>query len=295
MNPKRSWLLIVRTLLLVAALFLQPIQWVAAQSVPPTANPSAATLTQKAAVYQTLLAKAQRIGSVRVIVGVAMPLPFDPEGDLTSPQAIARQRAAIAGSQQDLLTSLAGETIQTYTRYKTIPFLAMKVDAAALVALNSSGQVVSIEEDSLDRATLASSTTVIGAPGLWTAGYQGAGQTVVILDTGIDASHPFLSGRVVGEACFSNAGGEGGAQTLCPNGQPSQTGNGAANAKTAACLVNGQQMCDHGTHVAGIVAGKGSTFSGVAPDANLIAIQVFTRVDDADFCAPDDSCVVSAR
>ena len=33
--------------------------------------------------------------------------------------------------------------------------------------------------------------------------------------------------------------------------------------------------CDHGTHVAGIVAGKGPDFNGVAKDANLIAMQVF--------------------
>jgi subtilisin family serine protease len=34
--------------------------------------------------------------------------------------------------------------------------------------------------------------------------------------------------------------------------------------------------CDHGTHVAGIVAGKSASFSGVAKDANLIAMQVFS-------------------
>ena len=35
--------------------------------------------------------------------------------------------------------------------------------------------------------------------------------------------------------------------------------------------------CDHGTHVAGIAAGKSASFSGVAKDANVIAMQVFSR------------------
>ena len=37
--------------------------------------------------------------------------------------------------------------------------------------------------------------------------------------------------------------------------------------------------CEHGTHVAGIAAGNGDTFSGVAKDASIIAIQVFSRFD----------------
>jgi len=44
------------------------------------------------------------------------------------------------------------------------------------------------------------------------------------------------------------------------------------------CSMSG---CDHGTHVAGIAAGRGSTFSGVAKDAGIIAIQVFLRMDNS--------------
>ena len=35
--------------------------------------------------------------------------------------------------------------------------------------------------------------------------------------------------------------------------------------------------CQHGTHVAGIAAGSGASFDGVAPFANVIAINVFSR------------------
>ena len=56
--------------------------------------------------------------------------------------------------------------------------------------------------------------------------------------------------------------------------------------------------CDHGTHVAGIAAGKngsfaGNTFSGVAKDASIIAIQVFSRFDNGGFCGGSSPCVLS--
>jgi subtilisin family serine protease len=276
-------------------LFFSSGQLLLAQSSAPTANNQVVVNTQKATAYPDLLDKAQRNGNVRLIVGLALPLAFDPEGELTSQQAVDRQRAAIAGQQQTLLDTLAGQNAQVYARYRTVPYLALQVDAAALTTLNNSAQVISLEEDSVDRLSLGSSTVVIGAPTLWNNSVQGAGQTVVILDTGVDAAHPFLGGRISGEACFSNPSVLAGAQSLCPNGQATQTGAGAANANVAACLLNGQQLCDHGTHVAGIVAGSGNAFSGVAPTANLIAIQVFVRVNDPAFCAPQSACVVTAR
>jgi len=50
--------------------------------------------------------------------------------------------------------------------------------------------------------------------------------------------------------------------------------------------------CDHGTHVAGIVAGKGVSYSGVAKDASLIAIQVFSRFPAAS-CGSATPCVMA--
>src|SRR5690606_18764970 len=90
--------------------------------------------------------------------------------------------------------------------------------------------------------------------------------------------------RIVAEACFSNANGAGGQVSLCPNGTPTQTGTGAANANTPACLSGSNQLCNHGTHVAGISAGYSATRKGVAPNADIIGIQVFTRFNSASDC-----------
>jgi subtilisin family serine protease len=59
-------------------------------------------------------------------------------------------------------------------------------------------------EDTLSAPTLADSVPLIGADVAWAAGYSGAGQAVAILDTGVDKTHPFLTGKVIAEACFSS-------------------------------------------------------------------------------------------
>jgi hypothetical protein len=54
--------------------------------------------------------------------------------------------------------------------------------------------------------------------------------------------------------------------------------------------------CDHGTHVAGIAAGRSTgsiSITGVAPDANIMAVQVFSRFDDAP--GGPDTCAVVAN
>ncbi|MGC5011079.1 S8 family peptidase [Streptosporangium sp. DT93] len=119
-------------------------------------------------------------------------------------------------------------------------------------------------------ASLASSLQVIGADRAHAAGLKGQGQTIAIIDTGIDADHPDLGGRVVEQACFSAV--DDGARSLCPNGQ---TGDASADAETPACVDGQVNLCDHGTHVAGIA-------HAVAPDADIVAIQVFSRIDDCD-------------
>jgi hypothetical protein len=117
---------------------------------------------------------------------------------------------------------------------------------------------------------------------MWAAGYTGSGQVVAVLDTGVDKAHPFLSGKVVEEACYSG-------NANCPNGLTTQTGVDSGVHCTYA--VSG---CRHGTHVAGIAAGQGSTFSGVAKGANLMAVQVFSRFTGANCVgAGEDPCALA--
>jgi uncharacterized repeat protein (TIGR01451 family) len=239
--------------------------------------------------YQRLLDKVRAQGRISVIVELDIGSPFVPEGNLAASGNVPGQRAAIDRAQAALLAEVSSFAADVYARFNAIPHMAFEVDEAALQVLFRSALVAHIEEDVAVPATLASSTAVIGAPYVWAAGYDGSGQTVVILDTGIDAGHSFFGGRVVDEACFSNLIGTGSDTSLCPAGGGVEFGSGAADATIAAC--NGGSLCDHGTHVAGIAAGNGVTFDGVARNADIIAIQVFTRFNSG--CQGPPPCIAS--
>lgn len=93
------------------------------------------------------------------------------------------------------------------------------------------------------RAALDRSTAQIGAPEVWKNGHRGEDVKVAVLDTGVDASHPDLAGRVSEAEDFSGSSGTGDA-------------------------------FGHGTHVASIVGGSGAASGGdrkgVAPGADLL-------------------------
>jgi subtilisin family serine protease len=274
---------------LIAALSLAVNGSALAGEPPPLPEPPART-----AAFDALTARLTGGGTLPVIV--QLRAPFEPEGDLPDVVAVADQRAGIARAQDVVARALAGSNASHLRRYRYLPFLAVRVDAAALDTLRRSPWVESVVEDVPEPVALAESTALVGAAtpvtGAWAQGFTGAGQTIAILDTGVDGAHPFLAGKVLAEACFSN--GPGFDESVCPNGAATMIGPGAARP----CNVNAAdplQQCDHGTHVAGIAAGKayagqpGGPFSGVAPDATIIAVQVFTR-GSFSFCGTSIPC-----
>lgn len=276
-------------LLLTGFVMLMFVQAAAARTADP--------IEARAAVVSSLIEKASAVGEVNVIVGLTLPTPYVAEGTLKQFAAIAEQRSAIEASRQALNTDLRSFGATEYAHWETLPHVALKVGREALERLAASPLITTIQEDKLSDPLLASSTQLIGADLTAASGYRGDNWAVVITDTGIDADHPFYSGRVVYQACFSN--GAGGGATLCPGGANTQLGPGAADVTQAngTPIANcddgaGNQICDHGSHVAGIAAGEDPPgnpqgFNGVAPDAYIIAIQIFTRFAAAAACAPN--------
>lgn len=209
---------------------------------------------------------------------------FRPEGTLNAPSVLT-QRSRISQVRDRLLQRLGAGGVSNVKSYRTVPLVAMTLDRAALRGLASDSDVLEIFEDKAMPATLDSSLPVMDIDSAHAQGYTGLGQTVAILDTGVDNDHAFFGGRVVSEACYSTTNSF--STSVCPGGVAEST----APESGENCTVGG---CAHGTHVAGIAAGDGGSMVGVAPDADIIAIQVFSRFDDPGICFPSPApCVLS--
>ena len=219
---------------------------------------------------------------IRVIVNLELGLEHDISFDEVP---IDEQMIMIQSAQEEFIEELYGglDTDDPLHNFKYVPAIAMTVDGETLGLMLDSPRVNSIVEDVPLFPTLARSIPVIGADNVWIMGHTGLGQTVAILDTGVDNGHPMFTGKIVNESCFSSNSPTHSATSLCPDGSNQQIGPGAA----APCI----GLCSHGTHVAGIAAGNQVfsgpvSYEGVAKDSEIIAVQVFTKFNSASQCDP---------
>ncbi|MCP4579641.1 MAG: S8 family serine peptidase [Deltaproteobacteria bacterium] len=266
--------------------------------------------------HEALVKKASDEGHVKVIVRLAVPglkektdasrsfRSISP-GQVFSSDAVQVDSAlaqAIGTVADSVIHSLDPKAYEVNHTYSTIPFLAMDVSLKALSALQSLPSVIDIVEDipvgfnenlqsqkssfanaSADNADISQNLKLIGADVAWRKGYTGSGWYVAVLDTGIRSSHEMFRDKKIVEACFS-------ASNDCPNQSTEMKGSGSAAHYYDYKFVKGY---DHGTHVAGIAAGNSGTVFGVAKDADIIAVQVFSRFTGIDACHPNTHCVLT--
>ena len=161
-----------------------------------------------------------------------------------------------------------GAWFVTFCRSRAIRWLAalclllavQKAARAGDIALPDClpSQTVNIADGSLVSSRLlpqlADSVSTIGVTAMrstfpW---ITGAGQTVVVIDTGMDYTHPALAGRYLTGYDF---------------------GDGDTNPMDDNPALDG-----HGTHVSGIIASGDATYGGVAPGVSIISLKVFPSV-----------------
>ncbi len=231
-------------------------------------------------------------GSVPVIIGVQHATI--PEGDLSGPAEVDLQRSSLHATLERAIDLAAAAGVREARPFQTIPYFAALVDADSLAALARMPGITSIVEDRPDWPQLLNTVPLIGAPAAWAAGSTGSGWTIAVMDNGVDTSHPFLAGKLTGEACFSNRGNVSlNSTSLCPNGTPMQIGPGAG-VNCAYPTLN----CPHGTFMAGVAVGANGTgtlagANGVAPGANFMSVQVYSHFADPVDCGGAAPCVGS--
>ena len=137
----------------------------------------------------------------------------------------------------------------------------------------------------------SNATTMIGADQLNATGFTGKGMKVAILDTGIVVDHPnfgALSEDKLTESSLTKEGVDAIWNTLNAGQMTSLRNRSYYNSKLPFIfnyythdfdVSHATAKHDHGTHVAGITAAnkiEGSSVIGVAPDAQIIVMQVFS-------------------
>lgn len=243
------------------------------------------------------LAVAERNGTAEVIITVRNPLAG---GALSKSSFDATTRSNRRTIEGVLATAGVKSKLKDISEFGVV---TGHVTADELKALRAGGdsRLLSVE---LNRpvagVNLMTSTVAMNLPPAWNAGFRGTGQNLIVVDTGVQSNHRFLqrgndTSKVFFEACFGTNG-----QTAVTPGGPlvtfesnclsqnvtgdSPLGLVGSAAPRLNCAGNSSPTfaaCHHGTHVAGIAAGRNSPtyvagFQGVANEADIVAVQVFS-------------------
>jgi subtilisin family serine protease len=179
----------------------------------------------------------------------------------------------------------AGAMPVTGSTVPAAPVVSLEVDESGLRDLRADPRVEAV----MTRGTrvelaMAQSVAKVGAAGRHTAGFDGDGKVIAVIDTGVAAT---FGGSLVGQACFAATQvgpvleghcGTGGDQErafdqacftagVCDGGE-------SLDPQAARPCTGTATSCEHGTAVAAIAA-RDEIPRGVAPGAGVYAVQVF--------------------
>jgi uncharacterized protein (TIGR03437 family) len=190
--------------------------------------------------------------------------------------ALERQVGHLQQALMDRLT--AGGATDVF-KFRLINMVRAEIPSRLLPTLESDDLVAQIGLVEREQIQMDLNAIWTGASTFWAAGFTGSGETVAVLDSGVDALHPALIGRVQGRNFVANN----------PACSP-------ADRATSSDL-NG-----HGTHVAGTIAGFSNALApfgrGVAYGVSIyngkIGCGDGSVWNDARLAALEDALLMSA-
>lgn len=236
------------------------------------------------------LTSAERDGSATVLITVRNPLA----GGKHNPNSFGSMKRSNKRTSDGIFSDngIKSPITGDYSEFGVVSAHLTKQELKALYA-SKDARVLGVELNKpVAQPALNISTATMNMASAWNKNLRAAGQNIVIMDSGVQSNHPFFrnaagNSRVVFEACFGTNSGN--FVSPCPN--QNATGDSplglAGSAAPIVGVAGGTAVSaddtNHGTHVAGIAAGRSNTavgnglLQGVAPDASIIAVQVFSR------------------
>jgi len=187
--------------------------------------------------------------------------------------------------QDSVLSVLSNNDFFLKYKFSAINGFAGYVSLSGLNLLLNDSRVEYVFNDDIGSAFLEESVPLIDADDVWDVtinnlNVSGLYQSVCVIDSGVNASHPDLEGKVLREICFCDDDNKIDEYGCCPDGSFYDVDNAMDD--------NG-----HGTHVAGIIAANGS-LKGVAYGSNIVAVKVLNSTNffwDSDLVSAIDWCV----
>lgn len=162
--------------------------------------------------------------------------------------------------------------------YTVLNGAAVELNGVPIALLRNNPDVESVEYNAVYQPVMSESYKIINAAGAWAAAGgradAGRGVKVGIIDTGIDASHPFFdpagfSYPLGFPKCDARDSASGVSDSNCKYTTPKVIVAKVFNGKLNQSGFDAHAAQDHGTHVGGTVAGvtgKTATVEGVAID-----------------------------
>ncbi len=133
------------------------------------------------------LTEAARHGSVRVLMELRISAPYSPLRGNMPAKAWQAQTDAIGRAFAEITSGMQGEKLN-FNEYKGLGAIALQLSESTLKALYASPdpRISAIRlSKPVAAPTLMNSIPLINMPNAWNAGFKGAGQAIVVYDTGI--------------------------------------------------------------------------------------------------------------